>query len=466
MHAAGRALAGQADPRDQDRRHGKVARRRAIAHRRHRRRLRRLSGDVRALRHRQLPLARRHGRDRAGVRGRPAAERPAHRLRHHLGRHGRSALRLRRDGRRGDAGFQRRHQGDADAASCRKASRRRIRSTSAFRRRWTSPPRSARSWRAIPSIDMVAWASPLPRKAGAWDDMSAFRRLLDATDKPVLAFGRMIHQVTRGSTSRRRRRRLSVPARPGADAARAQRAVVLWRTARPRAGRRAARAAERPDAGHARRDARALRHHAAAKPRGRERGRGSRRRAERIGFPVALKIRSADIVHKTEAGGVVLNLRRPAEVRAAAERLVASARKAHPNARIDGFLVQEMVSGVEAIVGARSDPLYGPMLLVGAGGILVELARRGAAAAAGRRDATCTAMIDGLKLDQAARRLPRPAAGRPQGARNDRAGAWPILSRSPREDRRHRDQSADGAPSKAQSPSTCACCGATIWEHE
>ena len=59
----------------------------------------------------------------------------------------------------------------------------------------------------------------------------------------------------------------------------------------------------------------------------------------------------------------------------AAERLVASARKAHPNARIDGFLVQEMVSGVEAIVGARSDPLYGPMLLVGAGGILVELAK-------------------------------------------------------------------------------------------
>ena len=56
-------------------------------------------------------------------------------------------------------------------------------------------------------------------------------------------------------------------------------------------------------------------------------------------------------------------------------RCVAAARAAQPDARIDGFLVQEMVSGVEAIVGARSDPLYGPMLLVGAGGVLVELAK-------------------------------------------------------------------------------------------
>src|SRR5262249_47394035 len=77
--------------------------------------------------------------------------------------------------------------------------------------------------------------------------------------------------------------------------------------------------------------------------------------AERIGFPVALKIRSRDILHKTEAGGVALGLRTRQEVEAAASALTAAARAAQPNARIDGFLVQEMVTGVEAIIGARSD---------------------------------------------------------------------------------------------------------------
>ena len=67
--------------------------------------------------------------------------------------------------------------------------------------------------------------------------------------------------------------------------------------------------------------------------------------AEAIGFPVALKIVSPDILHKTEAGGVVLDLRSRDAVAAAADALVASARAAHPGARIDGFLVQEMVLG-------------------------------------------------------------------------------------------------------------------------
>jgi succinyl-CoA synthetase beta subunit len=96
--------------------------------------------------------------------------------------------------------------------------------------------------------------------------------------------------------------------------------------------------------------------------------------AERIGFPVALKIRCEDISHKTEAGGVALDLRNAQAVEKAAEGLAANARQAQPGAWLDGFLVQEMVTGVEAIIGARSDPLYGPLVLMGAGGILVELA--------------------------------------------------------------------------------------------
>jgi acyl-CoA synthetase (NDP forming) len=96
--------------------------------------------------------------------------------------------------------------------------------------------------------------------------------------------------------------------------------------------------------------------------------------AAQMGFPVVLKIRSPDILHKTEAGGVALDLRDAEAVRRAAVAMLASARAYKPDARIDGFEVHEMVSGgVEAIVGARDDALYGPMLLVGSGGVLVEL---------------------------------------------------------------------------------------------
>src|SRR5262245_43854555 len=120
---------------------------------------------------------------------------------------------------------------------------------------------------------------------------------------------------------------------------------------------------------------------------------------EAIGFPVVLKIRSPDILHKTEAGGVVLDLRSREAVLTAADALVAAARTSHSGACIDGFLVQEMISGVEAIVGAHHDALYGPILLVGAGGILVELARDVALRLLPVSCADVTAMIDGLRLN-------------------------------------------------------------------
>ena len=90
---------------------------------------------------------------------------------------------------------------------------------------------------------------------------------------------------------------------------------------------------------------------------------------------MALKIVSKAISHKTEAGGVRLNLASAEQVERAAHALIASAAKAAPGAQIDGFNVQEMVDGVEVILGARTDPLYGPMLVVGSGGILVELVK-------------------------------------------------------------------------------------------
>jgi acetate---CoA ligase (ADP-forming) len=122
--------------------------------------------------------------------------------------------------------------------------------------------------------------------------------------------------------------------------------------------------------------------------------------AAAIGFPVALKIRSPDILHKTEAGGVMLDLRSRAEVGDAAAALDAAARAAHAGARIEGLLVQKMASGVEAIVGARSDPLYGPLLLIGAGGVLVELARDVALRLLPVAAPEVSAMIEGLRLKQ------------------------------------------------------------------
>lgn len=94
----------------------------------------------------------------------------------------------------------------------------------------------------------------------------------------------------------------------------------------------------------------------------------------RLGFPVVMKILSPDIVHKSDAGGVELNLRTPEEVREAFERIVAAARAYKADARIGGVTLQPMLSGPmhELILGSRMDPDFGPVILFGAGGVLTE----------------------------------------------------------------------------------------------
>jgi acetyltransferase len=96
--------------------------------------------------------------------------------------------------------------------------------------------------------------------------------------------------------------------------------------------------------------------------------------AERLGFPVALKVDSPDILHKTEAGIVRLNLGDVAQVRTAYAEILASAKAYAPQAGITGVSVQEMVGdGVEVIVGVSCDPQLGPVLLFGSGGVMVEV---------------------------------------------------------------------------------------------
>lgn len=95
-----------------------------------------------------------------------------------------------------------------------------------------------------------------------------------------------------------------------------------------------------------------------------------------IPFPVAIKVDSPDIEHKTDAGGVELNVRDAAEAAAAARRVLERVRAARPQARIEGLVASTMQQGLgEAILGYRLDPQVGPLMLVGAGGTLAELYR-------------------------------------------------------------------------------------------
>jgi len=96
--------------------------------------------------------------------------------------------------------------------------------------------------------------------------------------------------------------------------------------------------------------------------------------AKAIGFPVVMKICSPDLPHKTEVGGVVLGLGNADEVAAAYERIMASVAQHAPTARIDGVIIAEQVTGgVEMILGAQRDPLFGTVVMLGFGGIHVEV---------------------------------------------------------------------------------------------
>lgn len=93
-----------------------------------------------------------------------------------------------------------------------------------------------------------------------------------------------------------------------------------------------------------------------------------------IGFPVVLKIVSPDIIHKSDAGGVMLNLETPEQLANAYDRMLDQIKKKYPEARIHGVSVQKMVNpGLEVIMGMSKDPQFGMVLMFGLGGILVEI---------------------------------------------------------------------------------------------
>lgn len=100
----------------------------------------------------------------------------------------------------------------------------------------------------------------------------------------------------------------------------------------------------------------------------------ARSAAQALGYPVVMKIASADIMHKTEMGGVLLNLNTPQAVVDGFNTLMRNARKAAPKARLEGVIVAPMVTdGVETILGIQRDPVFGPVVLFGLGGIFVDV---------------------------------------------------------------------------------------------
>ncbi len=96
--------------------------------------------------------------------------------------------------------------------------------------------------------------------------------------------------------------------------------------------------------------------------------------SQKMGFPVALKISSPEIVHKSDSGGVRLSLKNVTEVRNAYREIIEGAKKKNPSASIQGVSVQKMAKlGTEVIVGTSKDPQFGPVIMFGLGGIFVEV---------------------------------------------------------------------------------------------
>lgn len=94
--------------------------------------------------------------------------------------------------------------------------------------------------------------------------------------------------------------------------------------------------------------------------------------AEAIGYPVVLKVVSSDILHRTEIGAVLNDIRNEKELKSGFFKIEKSIKKNAPKAKIEGILVQEQKSGMQIIIGAKIDEVFGPVLMFGLGGIFVE----------------------------------------------------------------------------------------------
>jgi acyl-CoA synthetase (NDP forming) len=238
----------------------------------------------------------------------------------------------------------------------------------------SSPVEISKLFAADPGVDMVAWCNNMPgsaRSAGAADEVKS---LVNSTDKPVISFARMPHQIPDGGLAFQDE--TNMPFVQGTKVG-VRVMNALWFYAQ-RAGKTITTLAEptgKADncTSEALETALAATGIPAPKTARANNATEAGAAAARVGFPAALKIISPEASHKTEVGGVVLNVANEPGAISAAEGMESRLLAHDSNARIDGFLAQEMISGTEMLVGARDDALYGPMIILGAGGVMVEL---------------------------------------------------------------------------------------------
>jgi acetate---CoA ligase (ADP-forming) len=227
---------------------------------------------------------------------------------------------------------------------------------------------------ADPNVDLFVIQGQLPLTADEPYSLAPFHDVIAATDKPVIAYGRTAQNVT--EAGRAFQAKAGIPFIQGLpETVRAAQNLVRYAEAArrgitpslPPQGTEAALEGEALD--------RLLEAHGLTLPRS-ARARTAAEAAEKaaaIGFPVAVKILSPQAAHKTEMGGVALDVRDGDGVRRAADAMAQRLSAHDPRATLDGFLVQEMVAGLEIIVGVREDAQWGPVMVAGLGGVLVEV---------------------------------------------------------------------------------------------
>jgi acyl-CoA synthetase (NDP forming) len=262
----------------------------------------------------------------------------------------------------------------------------------------SSPVEISKLFAADPGVDMVAWCNNMPgsaRSAGAADEV---KDLVNSTDKPVISFARMPHQIPDGGIAFQDDTNM-----PFVQGTRVGVRVMnaLWYYAQ-RAGKTVQALPEATGkadncTGEALEAALTAAGIPAPKTARAKNASDAGGAAARVGFPAALKIISPEASHKTEVGGVALNIANEQDAISAAEGMASRLMDHDPSARTDGFLAQEMVSGTEMLVGARDDALYGPMIILGAGGVMVELMRDVAIRLLPVSEDDVCAMLDELK---------------------------------------------------------------------
>jgi acetyltransferase len=225
-------------------------------------------------------------------------------------------------------------------------------------------------------VDILTVQGQLPLSPEEKSDPAVFADIVESTDKPVLVYGRMAQNVT--EAGRAFQEKAKAPFIQGLpETVRALQALIRYSERR----HRGVLPIGEPTGGEGNLEGVAfeklLREHALPPPAVALTGTAAEAAAaaSRIGFPVALKIVSPQASHKTDVGGVRLDLTDIEAVVREAESMVARLKEHYPDAEIEGFLVQEMVRGVELILGVREDPQFGPFMIVGLGGVFVEAIR-------------------------------------------------------------------------------------------